>query len=81
MTFTRRLVSGTAQLTLSNGVVKLLSIVTMPILTTLLSPQAYGVATLLGTIISSGIGVRAGGHRHDLRARISQRPTAEWHFR
>jgi O-antigen/teichoic acid export membrane protein len=52
MTFTRRLVSGTAQLTLSNGVVRLLSIVTMPILTTLLSPQAYGVATLLLTIIS-----------------------------
>ena len=52
MTFTRRLVSGTAQLTLSNGVVRLLSIVTMPILTALLSPQAYGVATLLGTIVS-----------------------------
>ncbi|MEO7860391.1 MAG: lipopolysaccharide biosynthesis protein [Nitrospirales bacterium] len=52
MTFTRRLVSGTAQLALSNGVVRLLSIVTMPILTTLLSPQAYGLATLLGTIIS-----------------------------
>ncbi|HBP88422.1 MAG TPA: lipopolysaccharide biosynthesis protein [Nitrospirales bacterium] len=52
MTFARRLVSGTAQLTFSNGVVRLFSIVTMPILTTLLSPQAYGVATLLGTIIS-----------------------------
>ena len=52
MTFTRRLIFGTAQLTVSNGVVRLLSIVTMPILTTLLSPQAYGEATLLGTIIS-----------------------------
>lgn len=52
MTFARRLVSGTAQLTLSNGGVKLISIATMPILTTLLSPQAYGVATLLGTVIS-----------------------------
>ena len=52
MTFTRRLVSGAAQLTVSNGVVRLFSIVTMPILTTLLSPQAYGVAALLGTIIS-----------------------------
>ncbi|MCX7166527.1 MAG: lipopolysaccharide biosynthesis protein [Rhodocyclales bacterium] len=40
------------QLTLSNGVVRLLAIVTMPILTSLLSPQAYGVATLLGTVIS-----------------------------
>lgn len=52
MTFTRRLVSGTTQLTLSNGVVRLLSIVTMPILTTLLTPQAYGVASLVGTAIS-----------------------------
>ena len=52
MTFTRRIVSGTTQLTLSNGVVRLLSIVTMPILTSLLSPQAYGVATLVGTVIS-----------------------------
>ena len=52
MTFTRRLVSGAFQLTLSNGVVRLFSIVTMPILTALLSPQAYGVATLMGTVTS-----------------------------
>jgi hypothetical protein len=52
MTFTRRLVSGTTQLTFSNGVVRLRSSVTMPILTVLLSPQAYGVATLMGTVIS-----------------------------
>lgn len=52
MTFTRRLISGTAQLTISNGIMRLLSIITMPILTALLSPQAYGVATLLGTVIS-----------------------------
>jgi O-antigen/teichoic acid export membrane protein len=52
MNFTHRLVSGIVQITLSNGVVRLLSIVTMPILTTLLSPQAYGVANLVGTVIS-----------------------------
>lgn len=52
MTFARRLVTGSTQLALSNGVVRLLAVVTMPILTSLLSPQAYGVATLLGTIIS-----------------------------
>ena len=52
MTFTRRLISGTSQLTLSNGVVRLFSIVSMPILTSLLSPQAYGVAALAGTVIS-----------------------------
>jgi O-antigen/teichoic acid export membrane protein len=52
MTFTRRVISGTSQLTFSNGVVRLFSIVSMPILTSLLSPQAYGVAALAGTVIS-----------------------------
>ncbi len=52
MTFTSRLLSATTQLTLSNGVVRLLSIVTIPILTGLLSPHAYGVAALAGTVIS-----------------------------
>ncbi|MFZ1741635.1 MAG: lipopolysaccharide biosynthesis protein [Pontixanthobacter sp.] len=52
MTFAHRLISGTTQLTLSNGVVRLLSIVTMPILTRLLSPSTYGVAALVGTVIS-----------------------------
>jgi O-antigen/teichoic acid export membrane protein len=52
MTFTRRLVSGTTQLTLSSSVVRLLSIVTLPILTSLLSPRAYGMAALVGTVIS-----------------------------
>lgn len=52
MTFTRRVLSGSAQISVSNGAVRLLSLLTMPILTTLLSPQAYGVAALLGTIIA-----------------------------
>jgi O-antigen/teichoic acid export membrane protein len=52
MAFTRTLISGTSQLILGNGVVRLLSIVTMPILTHLLSPQAYGGAALAGTVIS-----------------------------
>lgn len=52
MTFARRLLSGTVQLTLSNAVVRLLSIVTLPILTALLPPHAYGVASLVGTVIS-----------------------------
>ena len=52
MTLARRLISGTTLFTLSNGLVRLLSIVTMPILTSLLSPQAYGVAALAGTVIS-----------------------------
>lgn len=50
----RRVVSGTAQLTISNGVVRFLSMFTMPILTRLLSPQAYGTAALAGTVVSLG---------------------------
>jgi len=52
MTFSQRVISGASQLTLSNGAVRLLSMVSMPILTRLLSPQAYGNAALAGTIIS-----------------------------
>ncbi len=52
MSLTRRLVSGTLQLTLSSVMVRLMSVVTMPILTSLLSPEAYGEAALVGTIIS-----------------------------
>ena len=51
VSFTSRLVFGTLQLTISNAIARLLSIVTMPILTVLLSPQDYGVATLVGTVI------------------------------
>jgi O-antigen/teichoic acid export membrane protein len=50
MTYT--LISGISQLMLSNGVARLLSIFTMPILTRLLSPHAYGVTALAGTVIS-----------------------------
>src|SRR5262245_54714713 len=49
---TRTLISGASQLILSAGVVRLFSIGTMPVLTHLLSPQAYGGAALAGTVIS-----------------------------
>jgi len=75
MTFTRRVVSGTSQLTMSNGVVRLLSIVTMPILTGLLSPHAYGVAALAGTIISlASVLALAGIDTSYLRAYHSAEP-------
>lgn len=52
MSITQRLFSGTLQLTLSNALARMLSIATMPILTTLLAPRAYGAASLIGTGIS-----------------------------
>jgi O-antigen/teichoic acid export membrane protein len=51
-TLTRRVLSGALHLTLSNAVVRLLPFVTIPILTRALSPQAYGVASLLTTTVS-----------------------------
>lgn len=52
MSLARRLLSGTAQLTVSSGIVTMLSVITIPVLTALLSPQAYGAAALVGTLIS-----------------------------
>lgn len=52
MSLTRRLLSGTVQLTASSVLVKLMSVLTLPILTALLSPQAYGGAALAATLIS-----------------------------
>ena len=52
MTLTKRIASATAQLTLSSASVRLLSLVTMPILTHLLAPSAYGTAAMAGTVVS-----------------------------
>lgn len=52
MSLTRRLLGGTVQLTVSSVLVKLMSVVTLPILTALLSPKAYGGAALATTLIS-----------------------------
>ena len=52
MTLSRRVTSATAQLTLSNASVRLLSLATMPVLTHLLTPSAYGTAAMAGTVIA-----------------------------
>lgn len=52
MTLSQRITSATAQLTLSNALVRLLSLVTMPVLTHLLAPSAYGTAAMAGTVVS-----------------------------
>lgn len=52
MTLGKRIASATIQLTLSNALVRLISLVTMPIMTHLLTPSSYGTAALAGTVIS-----------------------------
>jgi len=52
MTFASRLASSAFQITLSNAAARAVSLVTMPLLTHLLSPAAYGVATVATTVIT-----------------------------
>jgi O-antigen/teichoic acid export membrane protein len=47
----RRITIGTAQLTLSNVFVRMLALVSMPILTLLLPPSAYGTAAIATTLV------------------------------
>ena len=49
---TKRIIGGSSVLTVANGVGRMLSIVTMPILTKALAPEAYGVAALVGTVVA-----------------------------
>lgn len=52
MTLARRVASASLQIMLSSAVVRLLSLVTMPVLTYLLAPSAYGTAALAGSLIA-----------------------------
>ncbi len=52
MSIVRRVAFGTAQLALANVFVRLLSVFTMPVLTRLLEPGAYGTAAMAATMIS-----------------------------
>lgn len=47
-----KIFSASFQLTLSRGLVRTLALITMPILTHLLAPSAYGIAATAGTLIS-----------------------------
>ncbi|HEX4883202.1 MAG TPA: oligosaccharide flippase family protein, partial [Casimicrobiaceae bacterium] len=88
MTLARRVLSGTGLLAASNGAVRLLSFVTMPVLTRLLAPDAYGEAALAGTVVSlASVLALAGVDTTYLRAYHSATPpsgpTAEqycWRF-
>ncbi len=51
-TLITRIGSASLQLAACNAVVRLLSLISMPILTHLLAPQAYGTAAMVGTIMS-----------------------------
>lgn len=52
MALASRLASATAKLALGQASLRVLSLVTMPVLTRLLPPVAYGTAALLGTVVS-----------------------------
>jgi len=52
MTLGTRVTSATTLLTASNTVVRALSLATMPVLTRLLPPDAYGATAIVGTVIA-----------------------------
>lgn len=52
MSLAKQVASATFLLTLSNALARLLSVVSMPLLTRLLPPDAYGTAAMAGTLIS-----------------------------
>ncbi|NKB99324.1 MAG: oligosaccharide flippase family protein [Pseudomonadales bacterium] len=52
MSLANRVAAGTSLLTMSNVVARMLSLVTMPILTSLLAPSAYGVAAIVVTLVA-----------------------------
>src|SRR5438105_1313666 len=52
MPLASRVASAGAKLALSQASVRLLSLVTMPLLTHLLAPAAYGIWALMGTVVS-----------------------------
>ncbi|MGD9211994.1 MAG: lipopolysaccharide biosynthesis protein [Desulfobacteraceae bacterium] len=52
MSLGRQIASATFQLSLSRLIVRSISLVTMPVLTRLLSPDAYGTSAMAGTMIS-----------------------------
>ena len=66
---THKLASAVSWLSLGNAMARVLSLVTMPLLTRFLSPEAYGMAALIGTVISlAGVvaiaGIDMGYSRH-----------------
>lgn len=54
MSFAKRVVGGTSLITLAGVGARLLSFITVPVLTPLLGPEPYGIAALAGTVVSLG---------------------------
>lgn len=73
MSLGKRIAGSTLVLSLSNASVRLLALFTMPLLTRLLAPEAYGAAALAGTVISLVSMIALGGvdmsYTRDYRAR------------
>ena len=75
MSVVRSVALGTAQLTLSSVLVRLLSLATMPVLTRLLEPSAYGTAALVTTLISLiSVFPPAGSDMSYIRAFYAEKP-------
>lgn len=54
MTLAKQVIGGTSLITLAGVVSRLLSFITLPVLTPLLGPEPYGMAALVGTLVALG---------------------------
>ena len=51
MSLASRVATGSMMLTMSNVVARMLSLLTIPLLTSLLTPNAYGAAAMVVTLV------------------------------
>lgn len=88
MSFARKVISGTTQITLSGVCARLLSFASVPLLSHLLGPEPYGAAALAASVISIGstlalLGIDMAYARFYLHGELAQRVAAErfcWRF-
>lgn len=75
MSIVKRVALGTAQLTLSNFLVRLISLISMPVMTHLLTPNAYGAAAMAATLTSViSVIALAGADLSYIRAYLAEQP-------
>ena len=88
MSFAKQVIGGTAVITIAGIGGRLVSILTVPIVSALLGPAPYGVASLVGTVVSLAsvlalLGIDMAYARYYLQEDTLQRPSVErycWRF-
>lgn len=88
MSIARRVIGGSGLVAVAGGGARLLSLVTVPVLTPLLGPEPYGIVALVGTAVALGstlglLGIDMAYARFYLQSDETRRPAVEqfcWKF-